>query len=137
MCYPGQTFDMSVPVQETLPRTIEKFHDLHEALHTYATRNEEPIIRAARLRAVGRTPKPELPRFPRASSSIDGARVGQRSAFLGGRFVDAPVYDGERLTFGHRVEGPAIVEERFTTLVLHPGHVAEIDARGNYAVTVN
>jgi N-methylhydantoinase A len=137
MCYPGQTFDMSVPVQETLQRTIEKFHDLHEALHTYATRNEEPIIRAARLRAVGRTPKPELPRFPRATSSIDGARVAQRSAFLGGRFVDAPVYDGERLTFGHRVEGPAIVEERFTSLVLHPGHVAEIDARGNYAVTVN
>jgi N-methylhydantoinase A len=137
MCYPGQTFDMSVPVQETLPKTIEKFHDLHEALHTYATRSEEPIIRAARLRAAGRTPKPEQPRFSRATSSIDGARVGQRPAFMGGRFVDTPVYDGDRLTFGHRVEGPAIVEERFTTVVLHPGHVAEIDARGNYTVTVN
>ncbi|MCZ6784033.1 MAG: hypothetical protein O7G30_12075 [Proteobacteria bacterium] len=38
---------------------------------------------------------------------------------------------------GHRLEGPAIVEERFTTIVLYPGHTAELDDAGNYRIQVS
>ena len=41
-----------------LAATSEAFHDLHEELHTYAVRDEEPIVRAVRLQTTGRTPKP-------------------------------------------------------------------------------
>ena len=54
-----------------------------------------------------------------------------------GSFVDTPVYDGERLGVGHAIEGPAVIEEKFTTIVLHPGHRTEFDARGNYAIEVD
>ena len=55
LCYPGQTFDMAVPLPERrgpltargLAATIERFHRMHEELHTYASRDQEPILRGA------------------------------------------------------------------------------------------
>jgi N-methylhydantoinase A len=91
-------------------------------------------VRAVRVQTTGRTPKPPLPRYPAATTPVDDALRARRSAYFDGRFVDTPVYDGDVLTHGHRLEGPAIVEERFTTIVLYPGHVAELDALGNYNI---
>jgi N-methylhydantoinase A len=146
LCYPGQTFDMSVPLAigsvgaeigaATLAATVSAFHDLHEELHTYAVREEEPILRSVRLQATGRTLKPTAQRGAKATTSAAHFVRNRRPAWFDGRFVDTPVYDGDRLGFGHRLEGPAIVEERFTTLVLYPGHTAELDEHGNYVVTV-
>src|SRR3989449_5084056 len=60
LCYPGQTFDMPVPLPARpgpvtargLADTAERFHRLHAARHTYACRDEEPILRGLRLKAV-------------------------------------------------------------------------------------
>jgi N-methylhydantoinase A len=144
VCYPGQTFDMAVPARTTegqmkrsdLERTIEAFHDLHEQAHAYAARDEEPVVRGVRLQSVGRTDKPSLASVGRARSSVADAVTCRRQAYFDGKFVDTPVYDGGRLGHGHRIEGPAIVEERFTTIVLARGHSAELDAHDNYVVTV-
>ncbi len=145
ICYPGQTFDLAVPARVTsdgrlgeaeLRATVEAFHDLHEETHTYAARDEEPILRAVRVQAVGRTPKPPLELADGASGSLEDALRARRPAWFDGGYVDTPVYDGDRVSAGQRIEGPAIVEERFTTIVLYPGHRAQIDARGNYHVTV-
>jgi len=143
VCYPGQTFDMAVPVvtgadgrltDDGLRSTLARFHDLHEEMHTYANRDEEPIVRAVRVQTVGRTRKPGLEAPPLATGDVSEALRSRRPAFFGGRFVDTPVYDGDRIRPGHRLEGPAIVEERFTTLVLQPGHRAAVDRFGNYHI---
>jgi N-methylhydantoinase A len=143
VCYPGQTFDMAVPAAtgadgrlgaSDLAATVTRFHDLHEELHTYAVREEEPVIRSVRVQAIGRTEKPRLRELAPAAGPVSAALRSRRPAWFDGRFVDTPVYDGDRLSCGHRIEGPAIVEERFTTLVLQPGHLAEIDRWGNYRV---
>ncbi len=144
ICYPGQTFDMPVPLvaqgarltDDDLAATIAAFHDQHEQLHSYAVREEEPIVRAVRVQTQGRTPKPRLAQLAAATGSAEQALRGRRPAWFDGRFVDTPVYDGERLTRGHRLEGPAIVEERFTTIVLYPGHRAEIDPFGSYRIAL-
>src|SRR4029453_15765632 len=44
-----------------LADTVERFHALHEELHTYASRDEQPILRGLRLTLVGITSKPKLP----------------------------------------------------------------------------
>jgi N-methylhydantoinase A len=142
LCYPGQTFDMAVPIagrggpltRRALDETVERFHRLHEELHTYASRDQEPILRGVRVKAVAVEDKPALPRLPRKPAR--GARLGARKAFFGGRFVATPVFDGERLAPGQRIAGPAIVEEPFTTLVVYPGQRAVVDALGNYTVTI-
>src|SRR4029450_4951744 len=112
--YPGQTFDMPVPLAgrsgpisaRVLADTVERFHRMHEELHTYACRDEEPILRGVRLKAVALEEKPALPRA--AKKAPGSARLGARKAFFGGRFVPAPVYDGPRLVPGQAILGPAI-----------------------------
>ena len=140
LCYPGQTFDIAVPIESRgtllssndLSATAERFHAMHEALHTYASREEQPILRSLRLTAVGVTDKPELPKLRGGKART--ARKGTRKAYFDGRFVATTIYDGPRLRAGQRVKGPAIIEEPFTTIVLHPGQVATLDRLGNYRI---
>jgi N-methylhydantoinase A len=142
LCYPGQTFDMPVPLParngavtaRLLAATVERFHRLHEELHTYACRDEEPMLRGLRLKAVAVADKPALPRLPRQAGG--NPRLGARKAFFRGRFVATPVYDGPRLVSGQTIAGPAIIEEPFTTLVVYPGQRATVDAFGNYAIAL-
>ena len=142
LCYPGQTFDMAVPVVSSngrlkpaaLDDTVERFHALHEELHTYASRDEQPILRSLRLSLVGVTDKPQLPTFGR--SSAKPPLKGRRPAYFGGRFVSTPVYDGARVRAAQRIDGPAIIEEPFTTIVLQPRQRAVLDRFGNYHITV-
>jgi len=142
LCYPGQTFDMPVPLAgrngavtaRVLAETIERFHRLHEELHTYACRDEEPILRSLRVKAVAVEDKPALARMPRRAAG--NPRLGARKAFFRGRFVATPIYDGPKLTPGQAVLGPAIVEEPFTTVVVYPGQRATVDAFGNYAIAL-
>ncbi|MBI1815524.1 MAG: hydantoinase/oxoprolinase family protein [Deltaproteobacteria bacterium] len=140
LCYPGQTFDIAVPIAARNGRlsardvsgTVERFHALHEELHTYASRDEEPILRSVRLTAVGVTDKPAIPTLGR--SFVRPSVKGRRKAFFGGRFVVTPVYDGPQLRAGQHIKGPAIIEEPFTTIVLHPKQVATLDRLGNYRI---
>jgi N-methylhydantoinase A len=140
LCYPGQTFDIAVPFAahngrlngRVLAATVECFHALHEELHTYASRDEEPILRSLRLTAVGITDKPEIPSVKRSASRPPVK--GRRKSFFGGRFVVTPIYAGPSMRAGHRVKGPAIIEEPFTTIVLHPGQRVTLDRHGNYRI---
>jgi N-methylhydantoinase A len=142
LCYPGQTFDIAVPMvsrdgrvtARDLRATVERFHAVHEELHTYAARDEEPILRSVRLTAVGVTAKPVLPTIGR--SSTRPPIKGRRNAYVGGRFVVTPIYDGPSMRAGQRVRGPAIIEEPFTTIVLHPKQTATLDRHGNYRIEV-
>jgi N-methylhydantoinase A len=76
LSYPGQTFDIAVPIAarngrlgaRELSATIARFHEQHEQLHTYASRDEQPILRSLRLTAIGVTDKPEVPIVSRSSS---------------------------------------------------------------------
>lgn len=140
LCYPGQTFDIAVPIARShgllgprdLDSTIDRFHAMHEELHTYASREEEPILRSVRLTAVGVTDKPQIPTCPR--SMTRPPVKDRRKAFFDGRFVVTPIYDGPAMRAGHRVKGPAIIEEPFTTIVLHPRQEATLDRHGNYRI---
>jgi N-methylhydantoinase A len=142
LCYPGQTFDMAVPLAAAngrltprdLAATVERFHSLHEELHTYASRDEQPILRGVRLTLVGVTEKPQLPRVGRSASKPP--LKGRRPAYFGGKFVNAPLYHGPRVRVGHKIHGPAIIEEPFTTIVVHPKQTATLDRFGNYRIAV-
>jgi N-methylhydantoinase A len=60
--------------------------------------------------------------------------VGRRRANLGAGFVQTSIYHGPDLQPGDTVAAPAIVEERFTTIVVYPGWVARVDGSGDYVL---
>ena len=53
-----------------------------------------------------------------------------------GAALDTPVYDGAALGAGDRIEGPAVIQEVTTTIVLEPGWSADLDASGVYVLTL-
>jgi N-methylhydantoinase A len=140
MCYPGQNFDMSVPVPEGvaldepgLLDLAERFHDQHEAERGFCFRSQQPLVRGVRVTARGFTPKPD--HFAEAGTVSDAAQATKttRRAYWG-EWVDAPVYDGTQLGAGARINGPALIEEPFTVVVLPPDTTAELDPLGNYVI---
>ncbi len=143
MCYPGQNFDMSVPVPEgealdepDLLELAERFHDQHERERGFCFRNQQPLVRGVRLVARSATPKPD--HFAELGTVTDAARAvkGSRPAYFGVEFVDTPVYDGVALGPGAVVTGPALIEEPFTVVVVPPGGTARLDALGTYELTL-
>jgi N-methylhydantoinase A len=143
MCYPGQNFDMSVPVPEGdaldevgLLDLAERFHDQHETERGFCFRNQQPVVRGVRFVSRGTTPKPD--HFAELGSVTDPeqARTGSRPAYFGVEFVDTPVYDGAALGPSAVVHGPALIEEPFTVVVVPPGATAALDELGNYALTL-
>lgn len=76
--------------------------------------------------------KLELPVHPLGDPDPEHARQSSREAYwpeLGTR-VDTPVYGFDRLTPGNRIDGPALVEAEFTTIVVPPGRSLTIDEHG-------
>jgi N-methylhydantoinase A len=143
MCYPGQNFDMSVPIPEGIaldePGLLdlaERFHDQHQTERGFCFRSQQPLMRGVRVIARGTTPKPDHLAETGALADATQARRGTRSAYWGDGFVDTPVYDGTRLGEGATVIGPALIEEPFTVVVLPPDATTSLDGLGNYVISV-
>ena len=139
MCYPGQNFDMSVPLFEGpdldeagLLDLAERFHDQHEAERGFSFRAQQPLLRGVRLAARGRTPKPGHLAEVGLLVNAEAARTGNRPTYFGDGFVDTPVFDGSSLGPGAEVHGPALVEEPFTVVVVPPGARVHVDDSGSY-----
>jgi len=49
--------------------------------------------------------------------------------------VDTPIYDGALLAAGHRLSGPAIIEETTTTVVIPSRYDCVVDDQKNYVLT--
>jgi N-methylhydantoinase A len=134
LCYPGQNFDMMVPIPDgpvELDALAAAFHDLHEKDRGFAFRSVTPDLRQVRVVTTGVTDKPESAGDVGASSA-DAARRGSRPAYFDDGFVDTAVYDGPALAPGSRITGPALVEEPFTVIVVAPGQSLELDPAGTF-----
>ncbi len=143
MCYPGQNFDMSVPLpegpaisEESLLDLAGRFHHQHEATRGFSFPNQQPLVRGVRLVARGATPKPPALAHAGTETEAESAQVSTRRAYFGDGFVETPVYDGTRLAPGAQLSGPALVEEPFTVVVLAPGDTCKLDEHGNYDIAV-
>ena len=66
------------------------------------------------------------------------ALKGRRAVYFGeaGDFVETAVYDRYRVAAGDVIEGPAVFEERESTLVIGPGSTCRVQADGNLIVTL-
>jgi N-methylhydantoinase A/oxoprolinase/acetone carboxylase beta subunit len=50
--------------------------------------------------------------------------------------VATPRFDGELLQPGTRIDGPAVIRERTTTVVVYPGTTATVTGLGNYSLEI-
>ncbi|MFJ7212617.1 hydantoinase/oxoprolinase family protein [Amycolatopsis sp. NPDC098790] len=123
MRYAGQGYEIRVPVHGgSWPRTlIEEFTRTYRAL--YQRSGPEVGVEVLNWRVVSSGPAPDVTLRLKASAHGGDARKGTRKAYFpaAGGFVDTAIFDRYLLTPGERVAGPAIVEERESTVVVPPG----------------
>ncbi|MBE1501250.1 N-methylhydantoinase A [Amycolatopsis lexingtonensis] len=136
MRYAGQGYEIRVPVHGgSWPETlIEEFTRTYRAL--YRRSGPEVGVEVLNWRVVSSGPAPDVTLRLKAQATGGEARKGTRPAYFpaAGRFVDTAIFDRYRLRPGTRIDGPAIVEERESTVVVPPG--AHCVAREDAALEV-
>ncbi|WP_232700871.1 hydantoinase/oxoprolinase family protein [Halobacterium wangiae] len=137
--YVGQSFEISVPVPDgevddaTLDTVVERFHERHERRYGHADPDEPVELVTLRLRARGLVDTPELAP-PTTEGSVADAIREVRTVTYDGEPHDTEIYDRETLPADATFDGPAVVEGKESTVVVHPGQTAEVDDYGNLVV---
>jgi N-methylhydantoinase A len=105
----------------------EVFEQGYERL--YSLRLPEVDIEIVSWRIVATGPAASRDSVPMLQTTPPKPR-GRRKARFNGNDVDAPVYARSDLAFQQVVAGPAIIEERETTIIILPGWQAKVDRTG-------
>ena len=141
MRYVGQVHECTVDIEtfdineRNIERVKEAFHTRHEELYTYSERRSPVEVVNIESTLYGLIDKPKAPAL-KLGKPAEQAIKGHRKAIFAasGKSVRTPVYDGERLGAGAMVEGPAIIEEVTTTIVIEPGWTAKLHVSGSYVI---
>jgi len=134
MRYEGQSYEILVPFQDDY---VEGFHALHEKTYGYRNTGKRVEIVTIRLRVRG---APEKPRFHKEETMVeripDEAFLGERTVVFDQQAVATRVFLRENLLFGNRIEGPAILCEYSSTIVIPPFAEGRVDGYGNVILEV-
>jgi len=116
----------------------ERFHDEHNRLYGYSLADEDiPVeIINVRLQSLGATDKPDLAGSAPAGADASAAIKGERQAYI---FEDRafgliPVFDGHKLSHGNRLQGPAIIEEVTTAILVSKSFDCVVDRLGSFVL---
>jgi N-methylhydantoinase A/oxoprolinase/acetone carboxylase beta subunit len=107
--------------------------EFSEAFSPFVVNPEGGIfIESFILKAIVATPKVDLPKSPLGPSDPSVARKGERAAYWPEEkaFRPTPIFTYEALKPGHVIEGPAVVEGEYTTIVVPPQMRLSVDERG-------
>jgi N-methylhydantoinase A len=139
--YMGQGHEVTVALPDgvltagDLVRIGAAFESAYEAL--YGRKGPDVALEVINWRLVASGPQPDTkPSLPRHAAAGAEARKGSRKAYFPecGGYVEATVYDRYLLQPGMSFAGPAIVEERESTLVIGARAQAQVDAQLNVVV---
>ncbi|WP_440008387.1 hydantoinase/oxoprolinase family protein [Halomicrococcus sp. SG-WS-1] len=130
--YAGQSFELSVEVGDEFrpTRTAERFHETHRS--TYGYQMDEPV-HLVNLRVTATTTRSDP---VVAHESTEGERSGIREArFADGTVHETPVYRRSALPTDRTFDGPAVVEQAESTVVVPPAWTAEVRVDGSLVLT--
>jgi N-methylhydantoinase A len=142
MRYVGQGFEIGVPLPagRFQPEVLGELRAAFEREYQSVYQRLCPDIPIEcvnwRLTATGPRPDVGAMEWWSGSRSVSDALKGRRSAYLPAAedFVDMAVYDRYSLPVGAVIDGPIIIEERESTIVVNGHGTARIDEFGNVVV---
>ncbi len=137
MRYEGQGYELEVPAGESPEGLAEAFATAYRAVFSSIELDEPLEIVNWKLEASGPEPMAGSSfRFDRDFSPGPALKGDRVAYFPESGPIAVPVLDRYRLRVGAIVEGPAIIEERESTLVIGHGDTATIDAHLNLIVDI-
>lgn len=145
MRYVGQEHAVTVEIPGAAFKTRDAgaikaaFDIVHAQRYGYASDDELAEIVSLRLSVIGVIAKPRpAPLDAAAQELADAALIGVRPVefgVLGGR-LDTPIYDRAKLLSGHRIAGPALIQEYASITVLPPSDRLAVDRLGNLDISI-
>jgi N-methylhydantoinase A len=145
MYYLGQTHTLAVPIgmmdasHGALALTQAAIRTAFEQAYSTAFSRLLPGlpvgIMSLRATAIGQLPAFDAAVFaPRASSSLEKARRGERQVWFDGGWHSTSIWSRLDLPTGSVIEGPAILEQTDATTVIEPGFSGRTDPLGNLII---
>ena len=132
--YEGTDVALEVPWDDAA--TMEReFLERHRKRYGFLMGGRALVIDAVAVEAIGTGADPGErpmagPDAARADVPASRRGCGVRAVYTAGAWHEAPIVERERLRPGARIEGPAIVREPTSTIVVEPGWAAELLAGG-------
>jgi len=115
-----------------------RFHPEHNRLYGYSLEEQGTPIELINLRlsSIGKTTKPRFREEEYDQENPARALKKKRKVYLPHRktFYEVPVYDGHKLSYGNKIEGPAIIEQVNTTTFVTPEFNVLCDKFGSYTM---
>jgi N-methylhydantoinase A len=140
MRYNGQEHTVKVPATISsagnfdLNEIVSTFHSSHEQRYTYTLDTDIEIVNFHLVAIIG-VDKPTLARKEATGKKIEDTLMHTRQVDFDQHGIhETSVYNGLEMEAGMQLQGPAIIQEPSVTLVISPGHHAEVDSFGNYHV---
>ncbi|MBB5538784.1 hydantoinase/oxoprolinase family protein [Rhizobium giardinii] len=110
-------------------------------IHDYAVRFGRRVdgvgVEALTWRLTASIPRREAQLAFATSGQGGDARKGQRRAYFEGKgFIDCAVFERSKLAAGATIAGPAIIEERESTIVAGPNTFISVDGHFNVVIEI-
>jgi N-methylhydantoinase A len=142
MRYLHQGFEINVPVEDgrldpdDIPHLQANFDRAYERL--YKRLNPNVDVEALNWRVIVSGPRPTIrvKQVEHRAPPTDATSRGARPAYFpeASGYVSCQVYDRYQLAPGMTIRGPAIIEERESTVVVAPKACVEVDVYQNVVI---
>ena len=142
MQFVGQTHLLRVPLETPTPDR-ESLRKLFEDVYFKRFRVELAEIKAVlvnvRTSVIGKRDAIDLSSLidpAGRKSSVTDAQTGARDVYFDGGWRATPIYWRDYLPIDFEIEGPAIIEQMDTTILIEPGDHVRGDDQGNILIAV-
>ncbi|MBU8877525.1 hydantoinase/oxoprolinase family protein [Bacillus sp. FJAT-29790] len=138
--YKGQEYYLNIPIDgritpQQLKEVTDLFHEVHRSTYGHAATNEPVEIVNLRLSAIGEIDRLENEQCFEAMDLNSIMPTNYRSVFFNGYgWMDTPIYRREDFNLNTRIEGPAIIVQMDTTVIIEPKQNVTTDEQGNLIV---
>lgn len=140
--FEGQSYEIEVrlPGQTITTSDLDAIEQAFLAEHArrYGFSPTQEVIELVNIRVsvIGSTPKIPLRTQTKHTRDPMSAFKGQREVFFPTleSYSPTPIFDRYRLYYGNIVQGPAIIEQQDSTIVIHPYQDAHIDRFGHVII---
>ena len=140
--YENQEHSVEVPLpagridEAAVDEITETFHGSYEREYTYRLDAPTEFV-GAHVVAIAEVGKLAPTPLPRTGRRLGDALKGRRAVDYATEGIhEADIYAGELLDPGMSFDGPAIVETKGSTVVVHPGNELAVDDYGNLVISV-
>jgi len=134
MRYIGQSYEIIVPFSRNY---VDTFHEYHKRLYGYANYKKPVEIVNLRLRARGKMKRPQFERKTQKIERLsEKSYLGDTDVIFDGKKSMAKVLNRDFLQYGNKFDGPAIIVEYSSTIVVPPSASVEVDPFENLIIHV-